>query len=53
MADLAKQPTTGFVNNGNFVQFGSNNIADEWDLTVLSKSNRPLLVFIKGEQSHR
>lgn len=49
MTDLDKQPTTGFVNNGSLVQYGSDNTSGDWDYIVISKPNRPWRVSIKGD----
>lgn len=49
MADLSKQPTTGFVNNGSLVQYGNDNTAGDWDYIVISKSDRPWRVSIRGD----
>lgn len=48
MADV-NQPTTGFVNNGSLVQFGSDNTADQWDYITLSAPKKTWRIVIDGD----
>lgn len=46
MSDMA---TTGFVNNGSLVQYGSANTSDQWDYLTLGSPKKTWRILINGD----
>ncbi|WP_249212636.1 CotH kinase family protein [Acetobacter persici] len=49
MAKTLTPATTGYINNGGLVQYGSNNTSDSWDVVSVSKPSSPWRLNIQGD----